>query len=343
MKPLARPPIRVALAVMLSALLTACGGGSEPAPADVVEITTMPAEQHNLMTTGRSLDLAMNGPGLFAFVDAQGQPVYSRRAPLDLDAAGHLVHAEGWRLAGRIGDDAPDDRPVALPALPLRMAGQATTRVGLVLNLSSRASPLPAHLAFDPADASTYTVAVSLRVYDPDGAPVPLVLYFRCKALDRWQVQAVAGGTTLPGPVAQLRFDASGAFDPSSHWPALPIPALPDNPWGATRALPAVTLEGAGITQNAGGTWVPEQTVDGYPPGQLVGVDFDVDGHVGARFDNGQVQPAGQLLLARFGLAEPLQRVGHDGLRCASGCSGPIVAPPGQRLLGSVMSGMTEE
>ena len=159
--------IRLAASAALSFALAACGGGG--GQADGRETVFMPSIQGNIVTTSRSLDLAIGGVGLFCFVDADGRLVFSRNGRLDVDRDGYLVHVEGWRLAGRPTTQAPADRAQMLPPLPMDMPGQASTTVTVKANLDSRRALLEAGGAFDPAMPGTYSDATELTLFDADG------------------------------------------------------------------------------------------------------------------------------------------------------------------------------
>ncbi|MDP3486351.1 MAG: flagellar hook-basal body complex protein, partial [Bacillota bacterium] len=51
--------------------------------------------QGSLIPTGRSLDIALDGPGFMELQDDKGSPVYVRGGSFTLDAAGRIVHSSG--------------------------------------------------------------------------------------------------------------------------------------------------------------------------------------------------------------------------------------------------------
>ena len=65
-----------------------------------------------LMTTGRDLDVAVDGPGWIAVQDPNGAEAYTRMGNLQLNAAGNLQTSTGLNVV----DDA--GRPIVLP-LPM--------------------------------------------------------------------------------------------------------------------------------------------------------------------------------------------------------------------------------
>ncbi len=62
----------------------------------------------NMIETGRDLDLAVSGDGLFSVLMPDGSEGYSRNGALQIDSAGRLMNAQGLQVMGRGG-------PIALP------------------------------------------------------------------------------------------------------------------------------------------------------------------------------------------------------------------------------------
>lgn len=61
-----------------------------------------------LLSTGRDLDIAVNGPGWIAVRDANGKEAYTRAGDLQIDATGQLVTGAGRAV---IGDGGPVNVP----------------------------------------------------------------------------------------------------------------------------------------------------------------------------------------------------------------------------------------
>lgn len=61
-----------------------------------------------LMTTGRELDIAVNGEGWIAVQDASGREAYTRAGDLRVDVAGQLRNGAGHAVLG-------DDGPIVVP------------------------------------------------------------------------------------------------------------------------------------------------------------------------------------------------------------------------------------
>ncbi len=104
-----------------------------------------------LQHTGRPLDLAVVGNGLFALRDAAGATVYTRQGAFSVDAAGHLVDGAGRLLLGLGG------KPLTLPA---GATGVSVDRAGVVSALVGGRSQTVGHLGLAvPADPQGLTGA----------------------------------------------------------------------------------------------------------------------------------------------------------------------------------------
>ena len=87
----------------------------EGLPTRVFAMTERPGQnlQHGmLMTTGRDLDVAVDGPGWIAVQDPNGAEAYTRMGNLQLNATGNLQTSTGLNVV----DDA--GQPIVLP-LPM--------------------------------------------------------------------------------------------------------------------------------------------------------------------------------------------------------------------------------
>ena len=74
----------------------------------VLESSRSDFSHGGLITTGRDLDVAINGEGFFVVLSPQGDEAYTRAGDLHLDANGFLVNGAGHQVMGNGG-------PVALP------------------------------------------------------------------------------------------------------------------------------------------------------------------------------------------------------------------------------------
>jgi len=147
--------------------------------------------QGGLTTTNNPLDLGISGDGFFAVKDAvSGARAYTRAGQMNVDSNGYLVTAGKQRVLDSSGNplvvtiDGID--PVATSAVKARF------------NFDSRLPVISSSVAFDPANADTYSYSNGLRVYDGLGGQHSLNLYFRHTAAREWTVYTTLDGTTRP-------------------------------------------------------------------------------------------------------------------------------------------------
>lgn len=319
--------------------LAACGGGG-------VDIPVQPQAQaaaeplpvsYQLQASDRPLDLGVEGEGHFVLqAEPGGARSYSRFGRLDVDGGGRLIHVDGARVLGAADDPSLDATP--LPAVPLDMPARATRRVALVMNLDERQRAHDAMEAFDPANDATFDSATGQLIWFDAGTSHALTLYYRhlahddptCGGQPCWSVHATVDGQ-LAAARHVLRFEMRGTLQEAEDRFLLPA--------GDAGLEQALEIDFSGTTNY--GAWfnVTEMTVDGYGPGSLNAVTVEPDGRLRLYYSNGQVVAGGQLLLARFNVADRLYRSGGSSWICGAGCRAPALASPGSALLGTIRAG----
>jgi flagellar hook protein FlgE len=312
--------------------------------------------QGNIVTTDNPMDLSINGAGFFQVTDGLNPVTYTRNGQFKVDRDGYVVNNQGNRLMGYPADGSGVIQPGQARALQMPTAGitpSATGTIAMELNLDSRASvtlppTAPQIVLTDPA---TYNNATSLTVYDAKGQDVALTYYFQKAATDTWNVYVTANGTPIsvngsgvPQPSTTINFPSNGGTPTSpTGTVALNIPASTNANGAQTLAIAGVALSVSGATQYGANFAVTDLSQNGYAPGQLVGVQFEANGVVTARYSNGQSKPAGQMEIATFRNPQGLQPMGGNGWARNFASGDPIVGVPGDGNLGVLQSGALEE
>jgi flagellar hook protein FlgE len=311
--------------------------------------------QGNIITTENPLDLAINGAGFFQVSDGFNPTMYSRNGQFKLDREGYVINNNKQRLMGYPADGLGVIQPGLSVPLRLPTAGitpQATTRMDLEMNLDSRqAATLPAAgPRVDFADASTYNNATSLTVYDDKGQDVALTYYFQKTATDNWNVYITANGTPLatdaggPVPTTTITFPSNGGSPTApAGTVAVDIPATVNSVGAQTLPIGGVALSVSGATQYGANFAVTDLSQDGYAPGQLVGMQFESNGIIMARYSNGQSKPAGQVEIANFRNPQGLTPLGGNVWTRSFTSGDPVVGVPGAGNLGALQAGALEE
>jgi flagellar hook protein FlgE len=312
--------------------------------------------QGNITSTANPMDLAINGSGFFQLNNGSAPITYSRNGQFRVDREGFVVNNQGQKLMGYAADGAGVIQPGQAGALQMPTAGinpNPTAKIKMELNLDSRvASTVPAAAPLiDLSDPKTYNNATTLTVYDAKGQDVAVTYYFQKAATDQWNVYVTANGTPLAtdaagNPVASttITFPSNGGSPTAPVGAvALDIPATTNAAGAQTVPISGVQLSLTGATQYGANFGVTDLSQDGYAPGQLVGLGFESNGVVMARYSNGQSKPAGQLELVSFRNPQGLQPLGGNGWANSFASGDPVVGTPGNGLLGPLQAGALEE
>ncbi|HEU0277680.1 MAG TPA: flagellar hook protein FlgE [Rhodanobacteraceae bacterium] len=284
-----------------------------------------------LDTTGRNLDLGINGGGFFRF-DQGGQAVYSRNGQLTMTPDGFLENANGAKLTGFVGGTGTGGTPQPIAIPTEGMGANATTKTTETLNLNAGSPVIAA--ALDPSDPATYSYANTGTVYDSLGVQHIMTSYFTKTADNAWNVDAYVDGTAAGN--GTLAFDANGALTGST-----PI-NVAFAPTGGAAPM-AYTLGFAGSTQFGADFALNALTQDGYTSGSLVGIHFNTDGSVVGNYSNDQTRTLGTIALANFRNPEGLQPLSDNVWAETSSSGQPLLGTAGAGQLGSIQGGTLEQ
>lgn len=307
-----------------------------------VSSVTQQFSQGNITTTNNPLDVAINGGGFFRMSNA-GSVSYSRNGQFQVDNSGYIVNSSGSRLTGYPVDAAGQlttGAPTELRISSADLQPKATSEVGMVLNLDSRKTAPTG--AFQASDASTYSSATSMTVYDSQGNAGALSLYFvKGSAPNQWDVHATLDGVAVgSGSIGSLQFNADGTLDTAAS--ATPFNLSLTSANGATYTDP-LPLDFSGTTQFGSAFGVNSLEQDGYSAGKLTGISIDSNGTVLGRYSNGQSMTQGQVALATFGNNQGLAPIGGNQWVETTASGSPMVGAPGTSSLGSLQSGALED
>ncbi|HJV60530.1 MAG TPA: flagellar hook protein FlgE [Albitalea sp.] len=321
-----------------------------------LEAVSQQFTQGNIASTSNPMDLAINGAGFFQISDGKNPTMYTRNGQFKVDRDGFVVNGQGNKLMGYAADGTGTILPGQAAPLQMPTAGitpKATDKIKLEMNLDARAAvTLPAAgPAIDMTDPSTYNNATSLTVYDAKGQDVALTYYFQKAATDTWNVYITANGTPLatdasgnPAASTQIVFPSNGGTPTAPVGTvSLNIPSSTNSAGAVTLPISGVALNVAGATQYGSPFGVTDLSQNGYAAGQLVGIQFEANGVVTARYSNGQSKPAGQVEIATFRNPQGLQPMGGNSWARTYATGDPIVGVPGDGNLGALQSGALEE
>jgi len=103
-----------------------------------------------------------------------------------------------------------------------------------------------------------------------------------------------------------------------------------------------VNIEYAGSTQFNSPFAVLNQSQNGAPEGDLVGVNIGEDGLVVASYSNGSQKSLGKIILANFATPKGLRQVGNSGFTATSQSGEAKLGEPGAAGFGTIRAGATE-
>jgi flagellar hook protein FlgE len=282
--------------------------------------TALNFKQGELRQTGNSLDLAVDGQGLFTLKDEAGLLHYTRAGQFQFDSNGVLVNrSDGRKVMGRGSDGAAREISIAQARTK---QGSATTTVKFSGNLSS--------------DQGSFTVN-GVKVLDSAGGEHDLSARLTntdATLTGSWTVDLMQG-TTVIG-TGQIIFTGSQPQLANSKVTVTYSPA----------GVPPldVTLDfSTNVTSVAAGqiSTLAFASQDGIPTGELMDATFDATGTLVMRYSNGQASKGVQLMLGRFDSLDTVAPAGSnqfdatDALAWHTGVAG-------EGAFGAVKSGSVE-
>ncbi|MBQ0712642.1 MAG: flagellar hook protein FlgE [Porticoccus sp.] len=287
-----------------------------------------------LESTGRNLDLAISGEGFFRMVQ-NDQVVYSRNGQLTIDSDGYFTNAQGAHLTG-FAPGGAGGSPIELQLGSGGLPAQATTSVGMAMNLDARAVAVDRlTVPFDAADETTYSYSHNATIYDSQGNAHSSTLYFTKTADNAWEVK-MSRGTEVAPETGTLTFDTNGILVGTAG-----LGSFTYAPGGGVSNMD-MSLDLTDATQFATEFDPNAVDQDGYTSGNLVGVLIDDSGNIVGNYANQQTQVLGTILLAKFTSPEGLRPIG-DNAWSETGDSGqPLLGLAGTGVLGSLEAGVVE-
>ena len=332
--------------------------------------------QGPMQSTGRSLDLAIQGDGFFIY-NVGGEDVYSRDGNLLLDSEGYLVNGStGYRIQGWQADVTSgvveEGGPLTDILIPIDSSvALQTTEVIFTGNLdatSNRIAPSNPPLAGEE-NLGNYSVTVG--VYDSLGDMQEITLMFvRTEQPDpadptsgtplEWEVHwiqdptvelydkaafdaanpiiTVDAGENPPGTLPNLTFNEYGQIAYDSQTVTL------TNVEGSAGTTPRdITIDLSALTMLTASNSVAASTQNGLAGGTLSGFQIsENDGRIYGVYSNGAQRLIGQFGLATFSNSSGLVRSGNNIYTVGLNSGLPRVSAAGTSDKGTIASGYVE-
>ncbi len=300
-------------------------------------------------STGRPLDVGIEGTGFFVVGDAASKSYYYTRAGnFEMRSDGILATPDGAAVLGRKPGSA-EDALEEINLLELKLTGQATSAVTLYGNFdaTSASGTAPA----DPATFSDLGRASSnisvFEVFDSQGAVHTITLSSTKTAMSTWTVQAYIDGGEVSGGTAgkpQLLGTTTLTFGPDGKLPEGSAAAITLNAvtYASGGTGGAATIDLSKMTQLASVSQLSGVVRDGLSAGQVQGYEIRKNGDVTAIMDNGTRVVLGSIQLATFTNLDALDRVGDSLYAAGTDAGTMLVGAPGSGPFGEAAGSSLE-
>jgi len=270
------------------------------------------------VTTGGSLDAAIQGSGFFVVKDSNNNQLYTRDGSFQLNATGVLQtvtgeNVQGWMAVIGVANPNGPTTNITVP-VGSTIAPSATANMSMTVNLNS-------------ATAVNGTFSAPIQVYDSLGQAHTLTVTYTETAPGAWSyavtipaADLTAGGNTTVAN-GNLTFGPNGLLTaPAAGAPiAVAVAGLAD---GANNmAINWNVYNSTGtplLTQYAQASALSNPTQDGFAAGQVSQVSIQNGGLVIANYTNGQQVTIGQLAVASIANPTSLLQVGDNNLEASA-------------------------
>lgn len=219
--------------------------------------------QGALLSTGKTLDVAISGDGFYAMQNKNGERFYSRAGQFDVDESGYVINADGEKLMGAKGLVQPNNSSYLLEPIkiPPKTSGQfkPTSKINIDINLPAddRVIDLP----FDPNNDKTYNRKNIVKIYDSMGNPHDATVYYVKKSNPTkenprtvWETHLYVDGKRVDQPAKEptfsknnnyLEWRGDGFSGEKFQWPTVESPSTDD---GAISIVGNKLYQGNGLS-----------------------------------------------------------------------------------------------
>lgn len=331
---------------LLAGSLGGGGGATSTGSGSAVGKITRILNQGTFESTGRGLDVGIDGNGFLVVQDDFGSRYYTRAGNLQVNPEGKLLDQNGYQVLGF-----PSNGSGGLTTLNVnsRVASDISTSqlsVSGNLDAASGLTSVPTTVTFaNLANSSSYQY--SITVFDSLGASHDVTAYFFHTAANTWQVNLYADGGDItagtPGSPSILgsinfSFTSSGALNTASTPGTVTLTPA----WSNGSSTGSIAVDFSNFTQFASANTIDSADQNGTGSGSVTGFSVQGDGTLIAKLDNGQTSSIGVIALASFANGEGLQRLGNSLFAESTDSGEAVIGNPGVGIFGSLQSGSLE-
>ncbi len=334
----ARPEFKDAVAKSLNGMGTSQATGRGTKLGNIRTVFS----QGTLTQTESPTDLAITGNGFFVVDGVEGR-AFTRDGSFHFDKEGKLVNGSGEKVQGfqADGEGKITSKMGALSIDRSILDAKGTGKVELFANLDSRADT---ELKFDPKNPDkTSSFATGVTVYDTNGAPHAINVYFNKVDANNWEYKAMAKGEDIEGGKAgemviqgsgKLSFTEEGRLKEQNSESSFSFNK-------GSKAGQKVEFnfgkdiksggDGLQITQYGSNSEAYKTVQNGYSSGGIGSLKFEDDGRLVAVYTNGESVAVGQVSVAKFEAPEELMKTGGNKYK--------ETRSSGQATIGAPLSG----
>jgi len=304
--------------------------------------------------TGRNLDVAIDGNGLFIVSDGT-ENFYTRAGNFTVDPNGNLLNQNGLQVQGFAANGSGTIE--ALNVNNISQSQISTQNVDVAGNLDASASTVALGSIPDanPGDNDTFADLAALAefqtfvsVFDSLGNERDVTVFFYKTADSTWQIRgyidgADSGAVGADAGEAIEIFEQEVTFDSSGNPDGANLNITAANiDWVGSAATQDIDFDFDPITQFASPSNVTSISQDGTGSGSVVSFGVETDGSVFALLDNGQQATVGTLALAIFSNPEALSRRSGSLFVESINSGDPVVGTPSSGRFGAIQTGALE-
>lgn len=316
-------------------------GGSNPQQvgmgANVGAIATIMG-QGAAQRTDYGSDLMIDGDGFFIVQDASGFS-FTRAGAFEVDAAGNLVDANGYKVCGWQATDDPDNpgqqKVIQDRVTPINIyqgdnlysPAKATSQIEFSGNFNSTTNPEQKNtMSFYDSQGNKYTLEVlfekdannpnqwDISIPEDPNAPTAGNVSVIVNGEKMYMPKPTVGGTT------KLTFNTSGTIDTANGANftidgfdvTKIVKADGTNPGLGGEVNQSIKVDYSTVTQFNSKVTVTSNMKDGNTAGNMTGYSIDGNGLIRGVYSNGETKTLAQIPLANFRNPAGLEKVGNN-------------------------------
>ncbi|MCR3922093.1 MAG: flagellar hook protein FlgE [Firmicutes bacterium] len=291
--------------------------------------------QGNLQSTGRSLDMAIEGNGFFIVSDG-AENYFTRDGSFARGSDGFLVNSStGLPVMGWVpGPDGSIDltQPLNSLNIPLGFRAEASATENLLFGGNVNA-----------ASSIGDTYQLEMDVYDSLGSVHTMLIEFEKTDVNEWEWSSsvMDGGFSFGEGEGVITFNPQGSVSTGQLGMFIldPIPA--GSSMDGSDPL-HINLDFSTLSQLVGETDALVRGHDGYPMGILNDFTVGSTGVITGTYSNGMVAPIGQIALGRFENPGGLTNVGTNMFQPTANSGAVFIGAPNTQGRGKIQTSSLE-